>query len=65
MRSMDDLSENERRAIEQVCFEGLVLTEVADRMGQPLANVRNYYYRGLRKLRVVLGSGLAATNAKR
>jgi RNA polymerase sigma-70 factor (ECF subfamily) len=61
-RSLDQLSENERRVIEQVCFEGLVLKEVADRTGEPLPNVRNYYYRGLRKLRVVLGLGTA--NAK-
>jgi|SRR5450432_454517 len=62
-RSLDQLSENERRVIEQVCFEGLVLKEVADRTGEPLPNVRNYYYRGLKKLRVVLGLGTA--NAKR
>jgi RNA polymerase sigma-70 factor (ECF subfamily) len=62
-RSLDQLSENERRVIEQVCFEGLVLKEVADRTGEPLPNVRNYYYRGLRKLRVVMGLGTA--NARR
>ena len=56
-RSLDRLSENERRVIEQVCFEGLVLKEVAERIGEPLPNVRNYYYRGLRKLRVGLGLG--------
>ena len=62
-RSLDQLTENERRVIEQVCFEGLVLKEVADRTGVPLPNVRNYYYRGLRKLRVVLG--LETANARR
>jgi RNA polymerase sigma-70 factor (ECF subfamily) len=56
-RGMDQLSENERRVIEQVCFEGLVLKEVAERTGEPLPNVRNYYYRGLRKLRLGLGLG--------
>jgi RNA polymerase sigma-70 factor (ECF subfamily) len=61
--SLNQLSENERRVIEQVCFEGLVLKEVADRTGVPLPNVRNYYYRGLRKLRVVLGLGTG--NARR
>jgi RNA polymerase sigma-70 factor (ECF subfamily) len=59
-RSLDQLSENERRVIEQVYFEGLVLKEVADRTGEPLPNVRNYYYRGLKKLRVVLGLGTAS-----
>jgi RNA polymerase sigma-70 factor (ECF subfamily) len=62
-RSLDQLSENERRVIERVCFEGLVLKEVADQTGEPLPNVRNYYYRGLKKLRLVLGLGTA--NAKR
>jgi RNA polymerase sigma-70 factor (ECF subfamily) len=61
-RSLDQLSENERRVIEQVYFEGLVLKEVADRTGEPLPNVRNYYYRGLKKLRVVLGLGAANAN---
>jgi RNA polymerase sigma-70 factor (ECF subfamily) len=61
--SLNQLSDNERRVIEQVCFEGLVLKEVADRTGVPLPNVRNYYYRGLRKLRIVLGLGTA--NARR
>jgi len=61
-RGLDQLTENERRVIEQVCFEGLVLKEVAERTGKPLPNIRNYYYRGLRKLRVVLGLGTA--NAK-
>jgi len=61
-RGLDQLNEKERRVIEQVCFEGLVLKEVADRTGDPLPNVRNYYYRGLRKLRAVLGLGRA--NAK-
>ena len=49
--------------IEEVCFEGFVLKEIADRTGEPLSNVRNYYYRGLRKLRVVLG--METANAKR
>jgi len=65
VRGLDHLSNNERRVIEQVYFEGLVLTEVADRTGQPLANVRNYYYRGLRRLRVALGLGLGTASAKR
>ena len=63
--SLDHLSKNERRVIEQVCFEGLVLKEVAHQTGQSLTNVRNYYYRGLRRLRVVLGFGLGMANAKR
>jgi RNA polymerase sigma-70 factor (ECF subfamily) len=32
-------------------FEGYTLEEVAERLGQTLANIRNHYYRGLEKLR--------------
>jgi RNA polymerase sigma-70 factor (ECF subfamily) len=64
-RCLDQLSENERRVIEQVCFEGMVLAEVADRTGQPLANIRNYYYRGIKRLRIVLGLSLGTASAKR
>jgi len=62
---MDHLSKNERLVIEQVCLQGLVLKEVADRTGQPLVNVRNYYYRGLSKLRAVMGLAMGTANAKR
>jgi len=65
MSGLNHLTKNERRVIEQVCFEGLVLKEVADRTQLPLVNVRNYYYRGLRKLRVVLGLDLGTANARR
>jgi RNA polymerase sigma-70 factor (ECF subfamily) len=53
-RGLDQLSKNERYAIEGVCFEGLRLRELAERRGQPLANIRNHYYRGIRKLRTML-----------
>ena len=62
-RSLDQLSENERRVIEQVCFEGFALKEIADRTRESLPNVRNYYYRGLKKLRAVLG--VRTANARR
>ena len=55
--SLNQLSENERRVIEQVCFEGLLLKEVADQTGASLPNIRNYYYRGLKKLRGFLNLG--------
>jgi DNA-directed RNA polymerase specialized sigma24 family protein len=53
-RSLDRLSKNERQVIEGVCFEGLLLREIAERDGESLTNVRNYYYRGIRKLRTIL-----------
>jgi RNA polymerase sigma-70 factor (ECF subfamily) len=54
-RGLEQLTENERDVIEEVCFEGLLLKEIAERRGQSLTNTRNYYYRGIRKLRTILG----------
>lgn len=45
------LNEKERKTLELAYFKGLLLKEVADQMREPLPNVRNYYYRGLKKLR--------------
>jgi RNA polymerase sigma-70 factor (ECF subfamily) len=53
-RNLNQLTDNERHVIEGVWFEGLLLKEIAERSGQPLANVRNFYYRGIRKLRSIL-----------
>ncbi|MGA7625693.1 MAG: sigma-70 family RNA polymerase sigma factor [Candidatus Acidiferrales bacterium] len=40
-------------------FEGYTLAEIAEKRGQPLGNVRHYYYRALEKLRKqLLGSEL-------
>jgi RNA polymerase sigma-70 factor, ECF subfamily len=52
--SLGRLSRNERQVIEDVCFEGLLLREIAERDGESLSNIRNYYYRGIRKLRMIL-----------
>lgn len=45
------LSENQKRTIEMVFFEGLTLRDVAEKTKESLSNVRNHYYRGLEKLR--------------
>ena len=45
------LNEKQRRTIELAYFQGLEFREIATAMGESLANVRNYYYRGIRKLR--------------
>ena len=45
------LNPKERQAIELVCYEGLLLREIAESMCVSLPNVRNHYYRGLKKLR--------------
>ena len=48
------LNENQRRTLVMVCFEGLLLSEVAERTKETLGNVRHHYYRGLAGLRTFL-----------
>ena len=45
------LSEAQRETLRLFFFEGYTLTEISAKIGQPLGNVRNHYYRGLDKLR--------------
>lgn len=45
------LSEPQRRVIVLAAYEGLSMDEVAGEMNESVVNVRNHYYRGLRKLR--------------
>jgi RNA polymerase sigma-70 factor (ECF subfamily) len=58
------LTTKQRRVIELVHFEGCTLQEAAENVRESLANTRNYYYRGLRALRLVLKtrSALEKTN---
>jgi RNA polymerase sigma-70 factor (ECF subfamily) len=53
------LSEKQRQTVEAVCFEGLLLSEVAERTKESLANVRHHYYRGIEKLRSFVKDELA------
>lgn len=50
------LNAKERQAIELACFQGLLLREIADHLKESLPNVRNHYYRGLKKLRRFIGT---------
>jgi RNA polymerase sigma-70 factor (ECF subfamily) len=54
-QGLDTLDERQRVAIELALFEQLTLREVAARTLQSLGNVRHHYYRGLKRLRDVLG----------
>lgn len=45
------LNDKQRITLELACFQGLLLSEIADRINESQANVRHYYYRGLKKLR--------------
>jgi RNA polymerase sigma-70 factor (ECF subfamily) len=54
-QGLSGLNEAQRRVIELACMEGLTMREIAQQTGESLANVRNHYYRGLEKLRCILG----------
>ena len=45
------LTEDQRETLRLHFFEGYTLAEISKKVGQPLGNVRNHYYRGLNKLR--------------
>jgi RNA polymerase sigma-70 factor (ECF subfamily) len=45
------LTEEQRETLRLHFFEGYTFTEIAEKLGQSLANVRNHHYRGLEKLR--------------
>jgi RNA polymerase sigma-70 factor (ECF subfamily) len=50
-RALDELSEGQRRTLGLYYFGALELKEIADRLNQPLGNVRHHFYRGLERLR--------------
>jgi len=51
------LNEKQRKTIELACFQGLLLSEIAERTKESLPNVRHYYYRGLEGLRKFMQAG--------
>jgi DNA-directed RNA polymerase specialized sigma24 family protein len=58
------LNARQRQTIEMVHFEGRTLKEVADILRESLPNTRNYYYRGLKALRVYLEVTAEAQTAR-
>src|SRR5262245_49900123 len=48
------LNEKQRKTVELASFQGLLLSEIAERTKESLANVRHHYYRGLQALRKFL-----------
>lgn len=53
-KGLQTLSERERRTLDLTYFQGFQLKDIAVQLGEPLSNVRNHYYRGLKKLRAFL-----------
>lgn len=52
-----ELSEDQRKALLLRFVEGYTLAEIAEKLGQSRANIKNHYFRGLEKLRKHLFSG--------
>jgi len=50
-RIVDDLTEDQRETLRLHFFEGYTFAEIAEKLGQSYANIRNHHYRGLEKLR--------------
>ena len=48
---VEDLTDDQRETLRLHFFEGYTFAEIAGKLGQSYANVRNHHYRGLEKLR--------------
>jgi len=59
-QGLTTLTEKQRKTIELACFQGLLLSEIAERTRESLPNVRHHYYRGLQALRKFLESDLSS-----
>jgi RNA polymerase sigma-70 factor, ECF subfamily len=51
------LSDRQRAIIELACFQGKSMSEIAETVNESVTNVRNHYYRGLKKLKDFLQGG--------
>ena len=50
-KGLQTLSEMEQKVLDLAFFQGFLLKEISVQLDEPLSNVRNHYYRGLKKLR--------------
>jgi len=60
-KGLAGLSDKQRKIIKLAYFDGLELKEIAQKTGESVVNVRNSYYRGVRKLRDSIKKAEAAT----
>jgi RNA polymerase sigma-70 factor (ECF subfamily) len=59
-KALDQLSAQQREAIELAYFEGMSQTEIAERMKQPLGTVKTWMRRALQQMRETLGGVIPA-----
>jgi RNA polymerase sigma-70 factor (ECF subfamily) len=50
-RAFEELPEMQRRTLELFYFEGMALSDIIERLNEPIGNVRHHFYRGLERLR--------------
>lgn len=55
----DTLTEDQRNTLCLHFYEGYTFGEIAEKLDQPLGNIRHHYYRGLEKLRQQIFKGKA------
>jgi RNA polymerase sigma-70 factor (ECF subfamily) len=53
--AMQQLSDDQRRALELAYFGGYSQSEIAELLGKPLGTVKTYMFQGMRRLRDLLG----------
>jgi RNA polymerase sigma-70 factor (ECF subfamily) len=56
-KAFEDLSKNQRQALLLRFVEGYTLQEIAEKLGQSRANIKNHYFRGLERLRKQIFAG--------
>jgi RNA polymerase sigma-70 factor (ECF subfamily) len=56
-RALAALNSKQQQVLSLAYFDGLTMKEIAKRTGESFANVRNHYYRGVRKLRDTITNG--------
>jgi RNA polymerase sigma-70 factor (ECF subfamily) len=56
-QALAKLGGQQRRVLELASYNGLSMSEIAEKTGDSVSNVRHYYYRGLKKLRSLITGG--------
>ncbi len=63
-KAMLSLTEKQKQVLQLAYFDGLLMNEIAERIGESYERTRGYYYRGLSKLRHVLHEPLREQRAE-
>jgi RNA polymerase sigma-70 factor, ECF subfamily len=61
--ALESLSAEQREVISLAYYQGFSMREIADRSAESIGNIRNQYYRGLKKLRQILSDARCQATA--